>query len=67
MKKGLSVILGLVLMLTSFGCVIEPRDDEYRRHHEEYREQEEHRDGGYEREREEHRERDELRDYDDRR
>ncbi len=67
MKRGLSIIIGLGLLLTSFGCFVERRDDDYRRHREEYREHEEHRDRGHERDYDEHRDRDERRDYDDRR
>ncbi len=59
MKKGLGVIIGIVLVLTSYGCIVEQRDDEYGRHHEGYRDHEEHRDGDYERDR------DERRDYED--
>ena len=66
MKKGLSVIVGLVLLLTSYGCIWH-RDDDYGRQRE-YREHEEHRGGGYERDYEHRdRDRDERRDYDDRR
>lgn len=66
-KRGLSVIVGLGLMLTSYGCFVEHRDDDYERGRRDYREHEEHRGGGHEREYEEHRDRDERRDYDDRR
>lgn len=66
MKRGLGVIVGLCLMLASFGCIVEHRDDEYRRQHDEFREHEEHRDGGHERDYDEHRDRNENRDYDER-
>ncbi len=63
MQRGLSIIIGLLLMLTSYGCVIEHRDDEHRRHHEEYREHEEHEDRDRDRD---YNERREHRDYEDR-
>lgn len=65
-KRGLSLLIGLNLMLMSYGCIFEHRDDEYRGHHEEYREHEEQRRGGHERDYDEHRDREEHRDYDDR-
>ncbi len=68
-KRGLSIIIGLGLLLSSFGCFVERRDDDYRRHREEYREREEHRDQDrwQDRNHDEHRDSDERRDYDDRR
>ena len=67
MKRGLSVIIALGLMLTSYGCIVERRDDEYQRNRGEYREHEEHRNDGHEGDYDEHRGRDERRDFDDRR
>jgi hypothetical protein len=72
MKKGLSVIIGIGLILTSYGCILERRGDDYGRQHE-YRDHGDHRDGGYERDRDGHRDsdeggdRDEHRDYEDQR
>ncbi len=66
MRRGLSVIVGLGLMLASYGCIVAHRDDDYGRHREEYREHEEHRNDGHEREYDERRDRDERRDYDER-
>ncbi len=66
MKRGLSIIVGFVLLLTSYGCIVAHRDDDYGRGHE-YREHEEHRDRGYDRDRDDRRDRDEHRDYDERR
>lgn len=59
-------MVGLCLLLSFSGCIIEHRDDDYRRHHEEFREHEEHRSGDYEREHEWNRDRNEDRDYGDR-
>ncbi len=66
-KKGLISIVGLGLMITSYGCIVEHRDDDYQRHREEYREHEEHRDDRFDRDHDEQREREEHRDYEDRR
>ncbi len=66
MKRGLSIIVGLVLMVSSYGCIIAHRDDDYGRGHE-YWEHDERRDGGYDRNYDERRDRDERRDYEERR
>ncbi len=63
MKRGLSVIIGLSLMLTSYGCIIWHHDDDYERQHHEYRDHEERRDGDHERDHNDNRDRDEQRDY----
>lgn len=65
MKRGLGIIIGLVLLLTSSGCVLVHRDNDYEREHA-YREHEEHRGRGYDRDHDERRERDERRDYEER-
>ncbi len=65
MKRGFSLLILLSLVLTSYGCVVETRDDEYRRNREEYREHEEHReDRDRDRDYDEHRRDEEQRDYD---
>ncbi|MEJ2697927.1 MAG: hypothetical protein P8013_14940 [Candidatus Sulfobium sp.] len=67
--KGLSLFIGLSLMIASYGCVVEHRENGYREHHE-YREHEEYRERGHERYyrdnggRDEHR--DEIEDHHDR-
>ena len=66
MKRGLSLLIGLNLMLASYGCIVEHRDDEYQRHREGYREHEEHRNGGFERNHDDNRGRDEHRDDEER-
>jgi hypothetical protein len=63
-KRGLSFLVGVILILTSYGCIVERRDDQYRRDHEQYRQHEEHRNGDHERDSDEHRGGDEQRDYD---
>jgi hypothetical protein len=65
-KKGLSVIIGIGLLLTSYGCILEHRDGDYGRHHE-YGDHRDHSDSGYERDRDQHRDRDEHKDYYDQR
>jgi hypothetical protein len=60
------LLIGLNLLLSSYGCIVEHRDDDYGRHREEYREHEEHREGGYERGYEERRNGDEFREHEDR-
>jgi hypothetical protein len=61
-KRGLSIIVGLSLVLTSYGCIWWHRDDEYQRQHHEYRDHEEHRDGDRDRDHKDNRDRDEQRD-----
>jgi hypothetical protein len=66
MKRGLSIIFGAGLLLASFGCFVEYRDDDRGRQHE-YREHDERRGGDHDRDYDSGRDRDERRDYYDRR
>ncbi len=68
MKIGLRTIMGIGLMIISYGCIMEHRDDGYQMRHKEYREHEqEHRDSPSERGYDERRGPEEHRDYDERR
>jgi hypothetical protein len=62
-KRGLSFLMGVILLLTSYGCVVEHRHDEHRGDHEQYREHEQQRDGYHEGDSDEYRGGDEQRDY----
>jgi hypothetical protein len=66
MKRKIGLLVVLSLLLTTYGCFVETRDEGYHRHHEEngereYRNHEGYRDDGYERDRD----RDEYRDRED--
>lgn len=66
MKRITGVVLGLSLLVVSFGCVVERRGYDYPREHGEYREREEHREFDERRDRDEHRNL-EQRDFEERR
>jgi hypothetical protein len=66
-KRILSAIMALSLLILSSGCIVEHRDEGYQMHRKEYREREEHRGDRYDRNYDERMRREEQRDYDDRR
>lgn len=71
MRRGLSLFISMTIMLASYGCIVEHREDEYQRHehnrrHREYRGHEEYRNDGFEKEDHDGKDYDEHKDQGDR-